>query len=312
MGTPVAVCYANMVLSYLEQDLLDRLKPILYMRYIDDLFVICTSHDIADRIVINFNSKCPCIQLDEITVGKSGIFLDLMLTISSDNKIISSIYQKSMNKYLYIPPTSNHNNKIISNMIIQEIKRYRFHCSLDIDYYTVRDLFRKRLIDRGYTNKYLDPLFNRTYDRAIILEATYIKKVPSPSSNKPIIPVLLPEIRKPINLSKLFSLPDEIINSDDYNKVYNKNNIMIGRCSFPSIGRTLVYRPINKPQMNITENSNNINNNTRKRRLEMVVDVQIVHNEPPLQAPRLAISDSSRRSQLSAEEEFSQWIHEFI
>jgi hypothetical protein len=198
-------------------------------------------------------------------------------------------------------------------MILQEIKRYRLHCSLDIDFNIVRDLFKQRLIDRGYTNKRLDPLFNRTFDRTLILEATYVKKVPSPLSNKPIIPVLLPEIRKHVNLSKLFSLPDEIIKTCEYNKVYNNNNIMIGRCSFPSIGRTLVYRPLNKPPMRIIENNINPNNNIRKRRLEMAIEQPVQVIEPPSQSRRLTTSDSRRRSILSVEQERStQWLNEYI
>jgi hypothetical protein len=274
MGTPVAVSYANIVLCYLEQECLDNFKPIIYLRYIDDLFVVCQSIVIANNIVACFNSKCTKIQLDEVTIAREGIFLDLKITISDNNKLISNIYQKEMNKYLYIPKTSNHSIKIITNMINQEIKRYRLHCTEDIDFFTVKSLFKCRLIDRGYTLDYLDPLFNITYCRETLLTNSYIKKKKNISTDKPIIPILLPVLINPINIKKLFSLPDVIVNTFDYNKVYKNNNIMIGRCCYPSIGRTLTFLPLNRQDNNnnnniiLNNNNNIILNNNNKRRLE--------------------------------------------
>ena len=43
MGTPAAVEYANTVLYFIEHSILDSYKPILYLRYIDDIFAIFPS-----------------------------------------------------------------------------------------------------------------------------------------------------------------------------------------------------------------------------------------------------------------------------
>jgi hypothetical protein len=50
MGTPVAVVHANIVLFYLEESCLNY-QPILYMRFIDDLFVVVKDQQQAHDIV---------------------------------------------------------------------------------------------------------------------------------------------------------------------------------------------------------------------------------------------------------------------
>jgi hypothetical protein len=111
MGTPLAVEYANIVLYYLESKLLDSLQPLLYRRYIDDLFIIIEESN-APTIEQMFNEQCSSIQLDDVTIGLSGIFLDLNITITN-NKLITNLYQKELNKYLYLPPTSSHKASVM-------------------------------------------------------------------------------------------------------------------------------------------------------------------------------------------------------
>ena len=48
MGTPVAVEYANIVMYSIEYSLVDKYNPTLYLRYIDDLFVILPTNIICE------------------------------------------------------------------------------------------------------------------------------------------------------------------------------------------------------------------------------------------------------------------------
>ena len=125
MGTPAAVEYANTVLYFIEHSILDSYKPILYLRYIDDIFAIFPSTAICNNFYTLFNTQCPDIQLESVPIDTKGIFLDLHLEIKN-NSIISNIYQKPVNKYLYLPPTSEHASHIMINVIKSELKRFDF------------------------------------------------------------------------------------------------------------------------------------------------------------------------------------------
>jgi hypothetical protein len=74
MGTPVAVEYANIVMYSIEYSLVDKYNPTLYLRYIDDLFVILPTKIICEEFIKLFNNQCEDIQLKSITIDIIGIF----------------------------------------------------------------------------------------------------------------------------------------------------------------------------------------------------------------------------------------------
>jgi hypothetical protein len=252
MGTPIAVVYSNIVLAYLEQSC-HALHPQFYSRFIDDLFVICDNEIQANKIVKAFNSHHPKLQLDpaSITIATSGIYLDLTISISYLDKIQFKLYQKEINKYLYIPPMSNHPKSLLSNIIIQELKRYCLYCSLNTDYLEVAKRFRTRLLNRGYTEDFLSPLFENIPSRQTLLSNLQKKKTNSKNNKNNIIdskkgPIItldmLPNFRQPLSLTSLFKIPSIITEHPRYIKSFGKNNIIIGKKLGNSIGRIFLPR----------------------------------------------------------------------
>jgi hypothetical protein len=252
MGTPIAVVYSNIVLAYLEQSC-HALHPQFYSRFIDDLFVICDNEIQAIKIVKAFNSHHPKLQLDpaSITIATSGIYLDLTISISYLDKIQFKLYQKEINKYLYIPPMSNHPKSLLSNIIIQELKRYCLYCSLNTDYLEVAKKFRTRLLNRGYTEDFLSPLFENIPSRQTLLSNLQKKKTNSKNNKNNIIDLkkgpiitldMLPNFRQPLSLTSLFKIPSVITEHQRYIKSFGKNNIIIGKKLGTSIGRIFLPR----------------------------------------------------------------------
>jgi hypothetical protein len=251
MGTPVAVVYSNIVLFYLEQHCLN-LNPQYYRRYIDDLFIICNNKDHASSIVNIFNQQNPNIQLDPISVTMStrGVFLDLDISINQDFSIHFKLFQKPANKYLYIPPFSNHPTAMLKNIIIQELCRYRLFCSFDSDFEEFSAKFKQRLIQRGYSPYFLQPLFALTPNRNDLLEKNRLivqrhyklssNKNTNDANLKPIITLNVPKCFSTVNLNKqFFNIPHHITNLSRYIKVFSANNIVIGKSLGPSIARIL-------------------------------------------------------------------------
>jgi hypothetical protein len=84
---------------------------------------------------------------------------DIDITITESNAIITKIYQKPSNKYLYIPPSSAHSKQLLHNVIQQEINRYRLYCTLDEDFKYIINCFQQRLYLRGYQANDIDIFF---------------------------------------------------------------------------------------------------------------------------------------------------------
>ena len=75
------------------------------------------------------------------------------------------IYQKSMNKYLYIPPFSEHFKIIMTSVIMSEFKCYCIICTTHEENLKLKRAYYNRLLARGYTPGYLYKSFIEPLDR---------------------------------------------------------------------------------------------------------------------------------------------------
>jgi hypothetical protein len=66
-----------------------------------------------------------------------------------------------MNKYLFIPPFSNHAPHIHKGWVTSYIKRLQLNCTCDIDFILNKHTFFIRLFVRGYDADFLLPIFTK-------------------------------------------------------------------------------------------------------------------------------------------------------
>jgi hypothetical protein len=181
MGTPCACIYATTTYGYHEKTkILPRHTKNLALlgRFIDDMLGIWIGPD----------EEWPRFQQSLRGFGKltwicsdrssSVVFLDLTLSIAPSNTITSQTYQKPLNLYLYIPPTSSHPTSCFTGTIVGNILRF-WRQNPDLSHYRrlVSD-FATHLIDRGYTTP--------TVERAMLSAAAKIdSKANLPENNTP-------------------------------------------------------------------------------------------------------------------------------
>ena len=113
MGTKMAPSYANLFMGYVEQDLLSRCakKPLVWFRYIDDIFFVWThGKEAHDEFLAFCNNNSHGIQF-EVTpdsVSDSSIpFLDIRV-ILNNNKLHTDLYVKPTDKFQYLNFQSSH------------------------------------------------------------------------------------------------------------------------------------------------------------------------------------------------------------
>jgi hypothetical protein len=165
MGTPVAVVFAVIYLLQLEFILLSTIpeeeKPLLFKRFIDDIFAVFRTAADAKSFIEKYNTLHESITLTHQR-GKKVVFLDLTIEIETPHyyRFKTTIYQKAINKYLYLLPSSYHQPQIFSNFIFSELKRYRLYCSDDDDFINLKRDFHTRLMNRGFQPSYLIKYFS--------------------------------------------------------------------------------------------------------------------------------------------------------
>lgn len=257
MGTPTAVVYSNIFLYGIEYEKLHTYTPHYYTRYIDDVFAIFPSADLASNYVNDFNSYCPTIKFEAVTVGHSGVMLDLEFTLqlqesSALDIVIHKLYQKPRNVYQYIPPSSEHKPSLFKNIILQELKRYSIASSLPSDYTSIVSSFRQRLLARGYDASTIDSTLLEVPTRSTLLtqllsntqkeKSTIYKKTP------PIITLCIPRLNPPIPWGAICQIPETISSHPSFTNNYSTNRTVIGSRNPPSIGSSLLRSSYKDPE----------------------------------------------------------------
>ena len=202
MGTPMAPQYANIFMAHLEERILEKStqKPILYLRCIDDIFMLWTHGEKALSIFCSqFNLTDPNIQLtinfalDEIN------FLDTIIKIK-DNKLITTLYQKPTRKFNYIHPKSSHPPHIFKSIIFSQALRYNHICSDNNNCNSNYIQFKYNFQKLGYDTESINKQFNRTQSIPRDLLLQYKPK--SQKKRTPLVLTYHPQIRFVAHIAK--------------------------------------------------------------------------------------------------------------
>ena len=122
------------------------------------------------------------------------MFLDLVIykhkTQDGIYKLATNLFQKKVNKYLFIPPFSNHAPHVHRGWITGYIKRLRRNCTRKIDFLLHKHTFFLRLLIRGYDKEFLIPIFQKHYKRREIMNRMD-KRLCETNHDKPIAPEMI-------------------------------------------------------------------------------------------------------------------------
>jgi len=231
MGTPVAVTFANIYLSMLEFELSTSVRAqvdsplvlssiLMYKRYIDDIIALFISLEQAQLYAKQFNLLRPDnIKVDFIISTSNGVILDISLFKGSrfqeSGHFDITLFQKSCNKYLYIPPFSFHPAPIFRGFINSELQRIRLHCTSDTDFLTNQNNFHTHLVYRGYYTSFLDDIFPCRLTRNEIFEKRklqkYVKRNKAISTSTPLVFVTdFTPLQKSLDMKSILDLNDHL------------------------------------------------------------------------------------------------------
>jgi hypothetical protein len=155
MGTNCAVELANIyVTKFIElSPQMDRWRPHirLWKRFIDDIFMIFTgSQQQLGAFLHWINNIHPSLRFTIKASRKSIDFLDVDIYRSPANTLQFKVFQKSLNRYLYLPIHSNHPWHCKTGFIKGELLRYARLSSTEKHFVEMKSLFFIRLQQRGY------------------------------------------------------------------------------------------------------------------------------------------------------------------
>jgi hypothetical protein len=161
MGTNAAVELANLYVDFIvnRSEIFKRFPEVqYYYRYIDDLFFIWKggNQHRLDECLNDFNNIHKSLKFTHTVSQSDAIFLDLNVMKDQQSRIVFKVFQKPINKYLYLTYDFNHPKATKAGFIKGELIRYVRNCSREEDYEKIKTEFIGRLLKRGYTMKFIN------------------------------------------------------------------------------------------------------------------------------------------------------------
>ena len=138
MGTKLAPSFANIFMAYFEDKFVYsyKLKPLIWKRFIDDIFFIWTY---GDSELVNFVSHLNnCHDTIKFTLDKSNEtanFLDLTITKDSSGNLQTNLYCKPTDSHNYLLYSSEHPRHVLKGIPYSQFLRVRRICSLDSEFF---------------------------------------------------------------------------------------------------------------------------------------------------------------------------------
>ena len=164
MGTKMAPAYANTFMAELEQSFLfsQTKQPLLWKRYIDDIFVIW-NHSTTDlkSFLSSLNQLHPTIKFTHESSPLQVTFLDITIYKSPDKSHLQyHTHFKPTNKFQYLHFSSNYPNNTHKGLI-GELKRFHRTTTDPEKLEQITLDFKQHLKNRGYPLPLIENLTSR-------------------------------------------------------------------------------------------------------------------------------------------------------
>lgn len=197
--------------------------------YRDDGFIIFDGEEDEIKQLFEIaNNIHPLIKFTHEISTKNIQFLDVTVykgnRFYAENILDFKLYRKPTDNYQYLERSSAHPASVFNGFIIGEITRLIRSCNNKIDLDVQVELFKTKLLKRGYTEKEIEPIFNRTLKKTRVSTLQYkVKKKGHPP------PLVLITKFNPIikQLGKTLRKHWHIIEKDDTAKQIFKRPPMI-------------------------------------------------------------------------------------
>ena len=154
MGTAAAPKYANLFMNRFERKALENwpLKPLIWLRFIDDIFMIWThGDDNLTEFITYLNGIHPKIKFTHERTLTQINLLDTTLKVNDQRELFTILYEKPT--HLYVHYTSAHNASCKTKGPHGQFLRLRRICTYDSNFQRNAGKLIGYYLKRGYPEK---------------------------------------------------------------------------------------------------------------------------------------------------------------
>jgi hypothetical protein len=247
MGKKFAPNYANIFMAKWEQEALEKCekKPLLYLRYLDDIFIIWTHSEEEFQTFFNtLNQHHESIKLKSSISHTSIDFLDVTIfkgpRFQKENILDTKVYFKPTDTHQLLHKMSFHPKHTFSGIVKSQFLRFNRICNNQGDFEEACNIMIRALRDRGYSKRFLRNIKSNT------LKQIRDQLIQGPHSNKgQVVPCKIPRCKtcphiEPISEFQSFSTGQKFdikqhLNCESHNVIYL---ISCKKCGMQYVGKT--------------------------------------------------------------------------
>ena len=151
-----------------------RERSSLYLRYIDDIFIIWNdSKESFINFIKDLNTRHASIKFDYKISEEGGYFLDTTVFIDQNDKLQTKLYRKPTDRQNYLHQSSDHQPSLKPSNAYGQALRLKRICSVEEDLIRNCDHLKAYMVKRGYKPDEIDSQIQRVLD---IPRSTRIKR----------------------------------------------------------------------------------------------------------------------------------------
>ena len=154
MGTICAPSYANIFMGIFQKQYIYPFiesNTKLYLRYIDDIFILWTStRQQFENFISELNQKHSSIKFDYEMSSIEIPFLDTIVYIDNKNHLQTRLYRKTTDRQNYLLRASEHPPSLKDSLAHSQALRIKRVCSDNEEYKSSSEQLVKSFISRGY------------------------------------------------------------------------------------------------------------------------------------------------------------------
>ena len=169
MGQKYAPNYANIFMAEWERQALNKCdkKPIIYLRYLDDIFGIWThGREEFNKFINTLNNHQSCIKLTSETSYQEINFLDTTVfkgsRFAETGCLDSKVFFKTTDTHQLLHKSSFHPKHTFAGIIKSQIMRFNRICNNKLDFQMATKILFDSLTKRGYSRRFLRGIKSKT------------------------------------------------------------------------------------------------------------------------------------------------------
>ena len=159
MGTKCAPSLAIIFMDKFERDFLSKhpLAPLVWWRYIDDIFMIWPyTREELHSFIYGLNNSHPTLRFTHEVNSTTVSFLDVSITNNNQGEIHTSLYSKPTDAHLYLHYTSYHPKHQKRSIPYSQAIRLRRICSTIETFHEACNKLKNNLRNRGYPTQLIE------------------------------------------------------------------------------------------------------------------------------------------------------------